>query len=255
MPEIQLIELFILVVLIILTYYLYLFFTGYVSRGYDVIRPETKVAIAGKEYSARELAEEYQPVIHQNSTIVGPKSPSSMAYEVVDHEDHIVIVYHIIWEEEIHPKKWLHLLYRYLFFLPFYGSKKDCELVEIWVSKEDGSVSKSRFETEKHQPVTVDVRRSEVKPIFSGKHLEIEVVSWNHLFKLFEDEKTPKHVHLPRFLTDEEYRRDKYGRRISTPREGCCTFKSRSWQVGKTFWFLLFLLFVVEIFIWLILVG
>lgn len=248
----QLVELFILLVFILLTYFSFLFLTGRVHRSYKVIHPETALTVAKKRRTTKELAEEYQPAIHQSSKIIGPKSPSYMTYEIVDHENVIVLVYHIIWEEEIHPKKWLHLLYRYLFFIPFYGSKKDCELIEIWVNKRNGSVSKVRFETDKHIPVTLNIERSGVKPVFVGKHLEIEVLSWNHLFKLFEHEKTPKYVLPLRFLTDEEYRKDKYGRRLSMPKGGFCTFETKSWQVGESFWRLLSLIFVLEVITWLI---
>ena len=223
--------------------------TGRIRRSYPVLLLEDEIVVAGKSITAKQIAEEYQPNIHQDVKLIGPPLLSYISYEVIDSSNAVCLVYHIVWSEEIHPKKLIHLLYRYLFFIQYYGSSKDCEFVEIWVNKEDGTIKKVKFETDNHVLVTLEAKINDTKQCSVKNNIELEVTTWNHMFRLYSGEKIQKQPPQLRYLSDIEYKLEKHGRRSHMPSGGHRTFKSQSWQVGRSFWVFLITILVLELII------
>lgn len=70
-----------------------------------------------------------------------------MWYEAVQEDESLVLIYHPVWEKEIHPNPILHRLYS-AFRAVYYGLPLlDIEYIQININREDGTIRKVRYET------------------------------------------------------------------------------------------------------------
>jgi hypothetical protein len=208
--------------------------SGRVDRKYGVLDAFAQIEVANMWYTVENLALEYQPIVCQDEDLRGP-SPIEVKYEAVPRGDEILMIYHVYWENEIHPNPIVDFVYR-LFRILYYGSTIDTEFVEIWVNKTTGNVSKVFFETELSSNPKVffpshvlarvyrdtdatyvmQIRDKKVRiarPITDGRHLTIAVLTWNHEFKLYDCNGLPSYTPKLSMLTNDQYKIQRYVRR------------------------------------------
>jgi len=211
-----------------------LYLTGNVDREYTIFCSSDRIRVANQIYTAENLALQYQPIIHQDQKLTSPV-PFAVKYEAVSRDHETVIVYHIYWKDEIHPNPFINLLYKF-FRILYYGSAVDTEFIEIWIDRTTGNISKIIFETELNANTEVflpshtltkiylqsngtyvmEICGKEpevVNPILSGQHLRVEILTWNHEFRLYEGDNLPSYKPQLSLLTDDEYKTEKYARR------------------------------------------
>lgn len=203
------------------------------ERDYIVLSPSDEIKVANHSYTVEEVALRYQPIIYQSPELAGP-IPFASKYEVIPRNHELILVYHMYWQDEIHPNPIIHFLYR-LFRIYYYGSSLDIESVEIWVDSETGKITRIVFETEpsedvkpfapshEHAEINLlpDGRYAKVESgkmrmvnlLFENGHVEIEVLTWNHDYSIHKGKAMTSHKPPLSFLTDEEYAKERFVRR------------------------------------------
>ncbi len=186
--------------------------TGYDQRTYPVLLPEEIVQIAGIRRSVEQLAAKYQPAMFLRSAT--PSPPLLWVwYEAVPNQATLDFVYYHAWQNEIHPKPFIHALYS-IYRAAYYGYPLyDIEYFQVNVSRATGEVVGLRFETSPgddyfasvSEHLVAQYRRNangtfmeerssvegnlismtdEVSLLFNADHVLVGVQTWNHLSRL-----------------------------------------------------------------------
>lgn len=221
---------------------LFLAMTGYIPRDYDVLNPSDQIDVSGVSLTVEEAAKMYRPYFYIDPNTNSPPAIMLWWHAVDDRKNRdLVLIYHMVWEDEIHPNPVIHRIYR-LYREIYYGTPVfDVEYVQINVSYEDGSIRRVRYEgtfsdgyyapIHKHKVVvivsdgisavenvlhtdgTVKASRQVSPPKFP---LRFGVASWSHQFVLLESSDTSytSEISMPmKFLSDEEYQKYKFARK------------------------------------------
>lgn len=211
-----------------------IYFTGNVEREYNVVEPNETVLFKNQPSNIENLAEHYLPEMYILKELQDIK-PEEVYYEVIDRDRNFSIVYRVIYSTETVPSFLLNSIYSAYRTL-FYGSKKDIEFVQFDINKETGAINRVLFETSstssksllqihklteiiKYNDGYLMKIREESQYLedlhLNDTHLQIVVVTWNHLFSVFNN-KTDyiKIGTIPlSFLDKEEYKDYKMARR------------------------------------------
>jgi len=233
-----------ILIILFISFSLAAHFTGKDMRAYEVLSPTEHISIAGKDWTAAELAAEYSPIVKiRSSTYSLPLL--KIKYNLVPGNGSVDIIYYFVWEDEIHPNGFIHAIYKY-FRAVYYGIPvRDIEYFQITINRDSGIVEKIRFETSpgndyyvnysKHliaiyeggenslyEETLLDKSSGEILSKeenrmvdFQGRHLLVGVLTWNHLSGLLHDQ--PEYDQTLEagleYLSAEEYQAGKYVRK------------------------------------------
>ncbi len=143
----------------------------------------------------QKLAEKYCPIIVQAKNI--KPEPEAIYYRMAEEDGTLLIAYHIAWAYEKDDQKgpihaWTRATYTGGLHLQkiIYGPG-DIEAIEFKIDKKTGKILRIRFETARfsekgkviHIPVVLCGKECPSKP-----PIYLEVISWNHLFKIITPE-------------------------------------------------------------------
>lgn len=228
--------------ILITSFVFFLVMTGHLPRSYKVFDPNRQIEISGVFLTVEEVAKRYKPHFYMRSDTFSPPALMLWWHAIDDQENRsLVLIYHVLWEDEIHPNPIIHNIYR-LYRALYYGIPvRDIEYVQINISYEDGSIRRVRYEgtfsddyyapIHKHKMVlitsdgnnateymlqndgSVQLSRKIPPP---EKPLCFGVVSWSHQFVLLNSNKSSydSKISIPlKFLSDEEYQKYKFARR------------------------------------------
>jgi hypothetical protein len=218
--------------------------TGYDPRTYPVLLPEEIVQIAGIRQSVEQLAAKYQPAMFLRSFTPSP-SLLWVWYEAISNQKTLDFVYYHVWQNEIHPKPFVHALYS-IYRAAYYGYPLyDIEYFQVSVSRATGEVVGLRFETspgddffasvnehlivqyQRNADGTFEEKLSSISGnlistavaapvLFNTSHVLVGVKTWNHLSRLLSpvDQDFGIALQAPlRPLTDQDYARYKFVRK------------------------------------------
>lgn len=231
------------VLLIIIVSLLIALLTGRDKRAYPILPFDQPIKIGQDQRTIIEWAEIYQPLMKIRSTT--PSPDLLFAYvEAIDHGETIDFVYYHVWEDEIHPNKLLHFLYR-VFRGSYYGMPvRDIEYCQVNVNRQTGDVDRLRFETTpgtdydvvisehiisiyKRNNHTFDLERFNTKGNLLSKETGVNiqfdlyrpvlgVATWNHLSQIVSpgDQEFSIVFNAPlKPLTNQEYQNGKFVRK------------------------------------------
>lgn len=215
--------------------------TGQQGRAYAVLAAGTLVDLGDQSLTVDEIAHRYQPTILLRPNTDSPPAVE-MWYEAILLNGELGLVYHPIWKDEIHPKRWAHLAYS-VFRAIYYGMPLwDIEYIQINVDLDTGRILRVRYETgegdeydrdiSEHLSVLIDrvegqyIERWENRAgelvegprpikVAGNKPLDFGVLTWNHLLVLISD-RSQYTVPMPMeliYLTEQNYARHKLCRR------------------------------------------
>lgn len=224
-------------------------------RAFPVLDEKRIVDIGTTEWTVKQLASKYKPIIRQKST--WHNQPLRMTYEIIDEETRYIIRYHVVWLDEIHPSPLVNLVYRQ-FRILYYGSALDIEMIEVSVDKTSGHTSKVVFETEpekgsdlipshtkailsrinhKYAMMIGDRQPIEVLPTFHNDRIEFLASSWNHEFAIQFSRSDTRLFDLPlEFLNEREYASLRYETRRQASAK---SFHKLGTQIVLMCWFFL----------------
>lgn len=199
-------QIIIIVIVLVSAFLVSLYLTGRVEREYDVIEPDKTVIFKDTSLKTENLATIYLPEFFFPKELQDPK-PELVTYEIIQNKNNFSIVYRLIYPTENVPSFYLNKIYSEFRKL-YYGSEKDIEFVQIDINKETGIIDRILFETssvsynsllQKHIPVEIineedkySLKLGEEKRYFNNiplneTHLQLVVISWNHLFNLLNN--------------------------------------------------------------------
>lgn len=219
--------------------------TGRIERQYEVLSPESRVAVGPTRSSLQDLAATYRPNMLLNESTPSPEL-LWIWFEAVDASDHIDLVYYFVWENELHPEKTLNKIYS-LFRAAYFGYPLyDIEFFQISVDKANGSVKQVLFETacekgffqeiplhcsarflrESDSKFTQEIRfrdgrllkQGKISPAFNGSRITAAVQTWNHLSILLKPPEIQRaswrELDAPlKILSAEDYASSKFARK------------------------------------------
>ena len=188
--------------------------TGTAERGYEVQAPENLVEVGPGRVSVRELATTFQPRMMLDAATPSPRL-LWIWLEAVDVEGRVDLIYHWVWENEIHPEKTVNRMYA-LFRAAYFGYPLyDIEFFQVSLDRETGNLLGALFETAceqgffqplpQHCSARIERRpdggflqeirskegrllsSGEISPSFKGSRLTAAVQTWNHLSVLLTD--------------------------------------------------------------------
>lgn len=218
--------------------------SGFTERQYAVLDPDAQVPLAGDSALVKCVAAIYAPHFYLQRNQVDKAHATYLWYEIIDRPNAYMIVYHPAWNDEIHPNKIAHWLYK-LYRMGVYGIPSiDSEFYQVNVDKKDGRILEAKFEdkdrgktfnsgSQKHILFKIsysDSTDSYSKEIFyerdiekesnyrlqlnDSTHLKTGIVTWNHLFTLDIDSSFNKKVDFElRFLDNKSYKKMKFARK------------------------------------------
>jgi len=190
------------------------------ARKYTVLVPTE--TINGQQVS--EFVEEYKPYIYQNNTYA--YAPVKLYYEVISDTDYYVVIYRVVWEDELHPNNFIHALYR-AYRAVTYGSVNDIEFVEYLINKTTFQVEEIHFETlggestfiPDHEYVSISNNSGNYNYLgddgisedlsfnpFNDYHCNIVICSWNHLLNVSSNLSGSYHNLSLEYLTDADFK-------------------------------------------------
>jgi hypothetical protein len=150
---------------------------------YETIASGAPLVIAGRATTLDAAARTLLPALYQDPAMPGGPMREAL-YEARAEAGRLSVLYHLVWDDEIHPTPWMHALYK-PFRQLFYGSAKDVECVRVEVDLASGAVTAIDYQTEGrgreapdfplHARVLVDGIRLAAPP-------PLRVQTWNHLF-------------------------------------------------------------------------
>lgn len=168
-----------------------------------------------------------------------------MWYEAVQEDESLVLIYHPVWEKEIHPNPILHRLYS-AFRAVYYGLPLlDIEYIQGNINREDGTIRKVRYETSvasdyyralpPHRYVFVNkdngtyskkVLDNDGKvveettdislPLRDGRRLSFGILTWSHQLILLDanpDDYTIEMQMPLEYLSEQDYAKYKFCRK------------------------------------------
>jgi len=211
--------------------------TGMKRRNYSVLNPDDVL----NGIKVIEIIEKYKPIIYQTENI--KKDIQFFFYELVEHKDHLILIYRPVWDDEIHPNLSIHLMYKFFRWF-FYGSIRDIEFVELFIDKKSGEVLSFSFESltegsslkapghefieiEKNGKKYYNKTKNEVLDYepFKKSRCIVQVKTWNHLLTITGKPKGKK-FDIPLIpLTNWQYQKHSISRRSS----GFVKTKSKKW--------------------------
>jgi hypothetical protein len=220
----------------------FLMFTGYVSRSYEVLKPDEKVKIANDWLTLTDVALKYQPQFYMRPDTTSPNVLMLWWHAVDDRTSNtLALIYHVTWEDEILPNPLLHQLYR-IYRAIYYGMPvRDIEYVQINISYIDGTIQRVRYEGTFADNYDSLISEHKIIKIISHKDgvleysyrvdgsivsireidslevpLRFGVASWSHQFVLLDPEDIlyTQKLEMPLvYLDDDNYRRYKFARK------------------------------------------
>lgn len=220
----------------------FLMFTGYVSRSYEVLKPDEKVKIANDWLTLTDVALKYQPQFYMRPDATSPNVLMLWWHAVDDRTSNtLALIYHVTWEDEILPNPLLHQLYR-IYRAIYYGMPvRDIEYVQINISYIDGTIQRVRYEGTFADNYDSLISEHKIIKIISHKDgvleysyrvdgsivsireidslevpLRFGVASWSHQFVLLDPEDIlyTQKLEMPLvYLDDDNYRRYKFARK------------------------------------------
>jgi hypothetical protein len=211
---------------------------GSAARNYEVLAPIDSI----NSQQVDTFVEEYKPYIYQNESYA--YTPTKLFYEVVEQLTTYVVIYRVVWEDELHPSKFFHALYRPFRIITF-GSANDIEFVEYIINKTTFQITEVHFETiggesttfPDHEYVALTNNSGTYNYFgddgitedlsfnpFDGFHCNLLVCSWNHLLNVSSTLSGTLYDLPLDFLTDEDFKSYKMSSRsagiISSKRSG-----------------------------------
>jgi hypothetical protein len=218
--------------------------TGQDKRAYPALSSSQSVTIGSDSLPVGTLAKIYQPLTKHQSSLSTPPLLWDF-YEAIETETILTFIYYHFWQDEIHPNPAIHAFY-WLYRAAYYGYPvRDIEYCQVDVNKNNGEVSKIRFETSpgsnffvtvSHHITVIYSRTSEgiydadlkelsgeiithqavVQVDFVNKRVVTGPATWNHLSKLVPADDPSYDLTFNvdlKYLSDAEYRRHKFSRK------------------------------------------
>ncbi len=220
--------------------------TGRDQRTYTTWPADTTIMSGEREVVLVNYAARYAPVIRTNPAHL-PPNVEHIWYQAVVRGDTVVLVYYLLWENELHPNPIVHRLYE-TYRWAVYGSVRDIEYIELHIDRNTGVVQRMRFETATdgdynrqwttHLYAYLDLNaagngydycildhegscQSDYTLIDgvwdAGNRPVVGVMTWNHLYTLLPDDDYGAYTHVIdaplRYLTDDDFRDEKLARR------------------------------------------
>ena len=208
------------------------------ARKYTVLAPTETI----NSQQVSEFVEEYKPYVYQNNSYA--YDPVKLYYEVISDTDYYVVIYRVVWDDELHPNNFIHALYR-AYRTVTYGSVNDIEFVEYLINKSTFQVEEVHFETlggestfiPDHEYVSISNNSGNYNYLgddgisedlsfspFSDYHCNLIICSWNHLLNTSNTLSGTFHNLSLEFLTDVNFKSYKMSARsagiISSKRTG-----------------------------------
>jgi hypothetical protein len=166
----------------------------------------------------------------------GTMSPPTLGmwWEAIDAGDTIALIYHPVWQDEVHPIPWVDKLYR-IYRAIYYGTPvRDIEYIQVNIRRRDGLIQRIRYEDSSadsyyapissHRPVTINrdgcdyVEQSNrsKKVLVSGDQIYLGIATWSHQLTLLDDNNygytIPGSMPLM-YLHEEDYKEYRLARR------------------------------------------
>ncbi|MEM7245185.1 MAG: hypothetical protein AAF533_07560 [Acidobacteriota bacterium] len=211
--------------------------SGRTARAYPVLAPEAIVVVAGQPRSVADLLQHHRPVQRRRPATPSPPL-SAVRTEAVEAEGRLDLVYYFSWENEIAPRRLLHLAYA-LFRAARYGTVEDIEAHQVSVDLASGEVVRLRFDSTTSDDYFELVPRHDRQvwvrepdgvfrgrtwkgelrqvPCWEGERVVVGVHSWNHCSRLLTVDELPAFSLVDEAplvpLDDASYRRLKMTRR------------------------------------------
>jgi hypothetical protein len=207
--------------------------TGAIKRAYATLDSNALVSIKNSFISIEDLAFKHQPLLFMRR---GTMSPPALGiwWEAVDAGDSIALIYHPVWQDEVHPIPWMDKLYR-LYRAVYYGFPiRDIEYIQVNIQRSDGLIIRIRYEdtsaesyyapTSDHRPVIINRNGSDYieqtnrskKISVNGAQIEFGIATWSHQLTLLGEDKqsytVPVNMQLS-YLHEEDYKRYRLARR------------------------------------------
>ena len=234
--------------LVLLGFLLGLIFPLAKKREYLVLGINENVVVAGEKMSVINLTEVYKPIILQEKNLRGP-IPTHMYFEVIsDNDNYLNLIYRVVWNDEIHPKFIINILYK-IFRKFYFGSKIDIEIILLKIDKSSEEIIEIKYESDSSNDPNVfksdhalvvykktdesrytqylngkKIKETEIftqNSIEGKKQLILPVLTWNHVFcsnigklTIEQEESEYKEYNLPVSpLTDKIFKRYRFDRR------------------------------------------
>jgi hypothetical protein len=207
--------------------------TGSIKRGYPTLDSNALVSVKGYVISLEDLALKHQPLLFMREGTTSPPA-LGMWWEAVDAGDTIALIYHPVWQDEVHPIPWVDKLYR-VYRAIYYGTPvRDIEYVQVNIRKRDGLIQRIRYEdtladsyyapTSDHQAVTInrdgydfiEQSNQSKKVSVNSAQIRFGIATWSHQLTLLEDNNQSYiiQVSMPlTYLYEEDYERYRIARR------------------------------------------
>lgn len=203
MRAIGFLSIFIVLLIIFFSFLISIYITGKVERQYKVIELNKLVLFKNQSLTTENLTKQFLPEIYILKELDDIK-PEAIYYEVIENGRNFSIVYRVVYPTENVPSYLLNDIYSAYRTL-FYGSKKDIEFIQIDVDKKSGTINRVLFETNSASAksllqvhkLTEIIKYNYGYTMKTGEnnqylenlplndtHLQIAVVTWNHLFSL-----------------------------------------------------------------------
>jgi len=175
--------------------FLIFWFVGLASSGYS---------LEGYMPWESEKIDQYAPIVY-----TAPEDrPMGILY-MIDYDG--VLYYYIVWEDEYFSNSLIDKLYRFFRGLVYGGATQDIEVVKV--NPENGTFY---FQTYEHSDVhgkllengsCLWVDEKEVIPncTVNGTHINVYVVTWNHMLSLIPAEDTERAVLPMKHMTPNDY--------------------------------------------------
>jgi len=207
--------------------------TGAIKRDYPTLDSFALVSVNDSIVSIENLALEYLPLLFMREGTTSPPA-LGMWWEAIDAGDTIALIYHPVWQDEVHPIPWVDKLYR-VYRAIYYGTPiRDIEYIQVNIRRSDGLIQRIRYEdttatsyyapTSDHRPVIINrdgydyIEQSNQSKKFSvnGAKIRFGIVTWSHQLTLLEDNNhsyiVPVNMQLV-YLHEEDYKSYRIARR------------------------------------------
>jgi len=207
--------------------------TGSIKRGYSTLDSKALVSVQGSIISIKDLAFKHQPLLFMREGTTSPLA-LGMWWEAIDAGDTIALIYHPVWEDEVHPIPWVDKLYR-IYRAIYYGTPvRDIEYIQVNIRRSDGLIQRIRYEDTSadsyyapmsdHRPVIisrdgsgyVEQSNQSKKVSVDGAQISFGIATWSHQLTLLKDNNhrytIPINMQLA-YLYEEDYKRYRLARR------------------------------------------
>ena len=207
--------------------------TGAIKRSYPTLDAKALVSVQGSGVPIEDLAFKHQPLLFMHENTTSPPA-LGMWWEAIDASDTIALIYHPIWQDEIHPIPWVDQLYR-VYRAIYYGTPvRDIEYIQVNIRRSDGLIQRIRYEdtsadsyyapTSDHRPVIINrdgydyIEQSNHsrKVSVNGTQIRFGIATWSHQLTLLEGNNhnytIPVNMQLS-YLYEEDYKRYRLARR------------------------------------------